>query len=244
MTVTLSCDHRVVDGALGAELLAAFKAFVEKPVTGVGVTGERCMAGEKPDVLLVGPKKPVMVSGLEPKRHAALSGRRQGPGRVLKSVADKVRAIAIAYTANKIDAAFMQSFPSSRDLELRRRLRPHRRQMGGRARHHRHQHAGSAQRGGRRHRARASALHGARIPAGRALSARRQMAGEALSAHQGDAAQPHRRHGRHGPHRQGDRAPARGLRRAGGLSQPQSAEPASATSTIRSSSTWRATSTR
>ena len=32
-TVTLSCDHRVVDGALGAELLAAFKGFVEKPVT-------------------------------------------------------------------------------------------------------------------------------------------------------------------------------------------------------------------
>jgi pyruvate dehydrogenase E2 component (dihydrolipoamide acetyltransferase) len=33
MTVTLSCDHRVVDGALGAELLAAFKGFVEQPVT-------------------------------------------------------------------------------------------------------------------------------------------------------------------------------------------------------------------
>ena len=33
MTVTLSCDHRVVDGVLGAELSAAFKAFVEKPVT-------------------------------------------------------------------------------------------------------------------------------------------------------------------------------------------------------------------
>jgi pyruvate dehydrogenase E2 component (dihydrolipoamide acetyltransferase) len=33
MTVTLSCDHRVVDGALGAELLAAFKKFVESPVT-------------------------------------------------------------------------------------------------------------------------------------------------------------------------------------------------------------------
>ncbi len=32
MTVTLSCDHRVVDGALGAELLAAFKALVENPV--------------------------------------------------------------------------------------------------------------------------------------------------------------------------------------------------------------------
>jgi pyruvate dehydrogenase E2 component (dihydrolipoamide acetyltransferase) len=33
MTVTLSCDHRVVDGALGAELLAAFRTLVEQPVT-------------------------------------------------------------------------------------------------------------------------------------------------------------------------------------------------------------------
>jgi len=32
MTVTLSCDHRAVDGALGAELLAAFKVLVETPV--------------------------------------------------------------------------------------------------------------------------------------------------------------------------------------------------------------------
>ncbi|MBC8048862.1 MAG: pyruvate dehydrogenase complex dihydrolipoamide acetyltransferase [Chitinophagales bacterium] len=33
MSVTLSCDHRVVDGALGAQLLAAFKGFIEEPVT-------------------------------------------------------------------------------------------------------------------------------------------------------------------------------------------------------------------
>jgi pyruvate dehydrogenase E2 component (dihydrolipoamide acetyltransferase) len=33
LTATLSCDHRVVDGALGAELLAAIKAFIETPVT-------------------------------------------------------------------------------------------------------------------------------------------------------------------------------------------------------------------
>ncbi len=32
LTVTLSCDHRVVDGALGAELLAAIKALIETPV--------------------------------------------------------------------------------------------------------------------------------------------------------------------------------------------------------------------
>jgi pyruvate dehydrogenase E2 component (dihydrolipoamide acetyltransferase) len=33
LTATLSCDHRVVDGALGAELLTAFRGYVEKPVT-------------------------------------------------------------------------------------------------------------------------------------------------------------------------------------------------------------------
>ena len=32
MTVTLSADHRAVDGALGAELLTAFKGYIEKPV--------------------------------------------------------------------------------------------------------------------------------------------------------------------------------------------------------------------
>ncbi|MEZ5774376.1 MAG: pyruvate dehydrogenase complex dihydrolipoamide acetyltransferase [Hyphomicrobiaceae bacterium] len=32
MSCTLSCDHRVVDGALGANLLAAFKAYIEDPV--------------------------------------------------------------------------------------------------------------------------------------------------------------------------------------------------------------------
>ncbi|MED5313992.1 MAG: pyruvate dehydrogenase complex dihydrolipoamide acetyltransferase [Pseudomonadota bacterium] len=33
MTVTLSADHRVVDGAVGAEWLQAFKGYVEAPVT-------------------------------------------------------------------------------------------------------------------------------------------------------------------------------------------------------------------
>jgi pyruvate dehydrogenase E2 component (dihydrolipoamide acetyltransferase) len=32
MTVTCACDHRAVDGALGAELLAAFKELIETPV--------------------------------------------------------------------------------------------------------------------------------------------------------------------------------------------------------------------
>ena len=33
MSCTLSCDHRVVDGALGAQLLGVFKNFIEDPMT-------------------------------------------------------------------------------------------------------------------------------------------------------------------------------------------------------------------
>lgn len=33
MTVTLTCDHRVVDGALGAEWLQHFKRYIEQPIT-------------------------------------------------------------------------------------------------------------------------------------------------------------------------------------------------------------------
>jgi pyruvate dehydrogenase E2 component (dihydrolipoamide acetyltransferase) len=32
MSVTMSCDHRAVDGALGAELIGAFKSLIENPV--------------------------------------------------------------------------------------------------------------------------------------------------------------------------------------------------------------------
>jgi pyruvate dehydrogenase E2 component (dihydrolipoamide acetyltransferase) len=32
MNVTISCDHRVVDGALGAKLLGAFKQLIEHPI--------------------------------------------------------------------------------------------------------------------------------------------------------------------------------------------------------------------
>lgn len=32
MTVTLSSDHRVIDGSVGAQWLQAFKKYVENPV--------------------------------------------------------------------------------------------------------------------------------------------------------------------------------------------------------------------
>jgi lactate dehydrogenase-like 2-hydroxyacid dehydrogenase len=69
------------------------------------------MAGEKPDVLLIGAKKPVLVKGLEPKVTLHYLADAKDQDAFLKSIADKVRAIAIAYTANKLDAAFMQKLP-------------------------------------------------------------------------------------------------------------------------------------
>ena len=69
------------------------------------------MAGEKPDVLLIGAKKPVLVKGLESKVTLHYLADAKDQDAFIKSIADKVRAIAIAYTANKLDAAFMQKLP-------------------------------------------------------------------------------------------------------------------------------------
>lgn len=69
------------------------------------------MAGDKPDVLLVGARKPVMMKGFEGKvtLHDWLSLKDKAA--FLKEHGAKIRAIAIAYTANKVDGAFMQQFP-------------------------------------------------------------------------------------------------------------------------------------
>ena len=69
------------------------------------------MTGEKPNVLLIGAKKPVMVKGLDPKVTLHYLADAKDQDAFLKSIADKVRAIAIAYTANKLDAVFMQKLP-------------------------------------------------------------------------------------------------------------------------------------
>jgi lactate dehydrogenase-like 2-hydroxyacid dehydrogenase len=69
------------------------------------------MAGEKPDILLIGNKKPVIVNGLESK--VTLHKLIDAPDKeaFLRSLSDKVRAIAVCYTNERIDAAFMQRFP-------------------------------------------------------------------------------------------------------------------------------------
>ncbi|MGA8968467.1 MAG: 2-hydroxyacid dehydrogenase [Pseudolabrys sp.] len=69
------------------------------------------MAGEKPDVLLVGAKKPVFMKGFEGKvtLHHWLDAKDKAA--FVKEVGNKIKAIAIAYTANKVDGNFLQQFP-------------------------------------------------------------------------------------------------------------------------------------
>lgn len=69
------------------------------------------MATEKADIALIGASKPVIVAGLEP--HVALHKVFEAKDReaFLAEIAPKVRGLAIAYTANKVDGAFMSRFP-------------------------------------------------------------------------------------------------------------------------------------
>ena len=67
------------------------------------------MAGEKPDVLLVGQKKPVMIAGLGPKVNLHCLADAKDQDAFIKSVAGNIRAIAIAYTANKLDAVVISN---------------------------------------------------------------------------------------------------------------------------------------
>jgi hypothetical protein len=70
------------------------------------------MAGEMPDVLLVGARKPVMIKGFEGKvtLHHWLDLKDKDA--FVKDVGKKIKAIAIAYTANKVDEKFLRQFPN------------------------------------------------------------------------------------------------------------------------------------
>jgi lactate dehydrogenase-like 2-hydroxyacid dehydrogenase len=73
------------------------------------------MAGNGPDVLLMGQKKPVMVQGLSPRVRLHYLADAKDPAGFIKEIGGKIGAIAIAMTHNRLDAAFMQQFPK---LEL------------------------------------------------------------------------------------------------------------------------------
>jgi hypothetical protein len=69
------------------------------------------MAGAMPDVLLVGNKKPVFLKGFEGRvtLHHWLDLKDKDA--FVREHGGKIRAIAIAYTANKVDGAFLSQFP-------------------------------------------------------------------------------------------------------------------------------------
>jgi lactate dehydrogenase-like 2-hydroxyacid dehydrogenase len=69
------------------------------------------MADNKPDILLVGPSKPLMAKGLEPvfTVHKLIEAKDREA--FLSGLADRVRAFAVTYSNQKINADFMQRFP-------------------------------------------------------------------------------------------------------------------------------------
>jgi len=69
------------------------------------------MAGEKRDVLLVGKEKSVIMEGLASKvnLHKLIDAKDRDA--FIKSIADKIGAIAVTYTNEPISADFMQRFP-------------------------------------------------------------------------------------------------------------------------------------
>jgi lactate dehydrogenase-like 2-hydroxyacid dehydrogenase len=73
------------------------------------------MAGDKPDVLLIGSKKPVIVGGLQNAVALHILEDAADKDAFVNSVAGKVRAIAVSLTAHKVGADLMQRLPK---LEL------------------------------------------------------------------------------------------------------------------------------
>jgi lactate dehydrogenase-like 2-hydroxyacid dehydrogenase len=69
------------------------------------------MAGAKRDVLLVGKEKSVIMEGLASKVSLHKLTDAKDKDAFIKSIADKIGAIAVTYTNEPINAEFMQRFP-------------------------------------------------------------------------------------------------------------------------------------
>jgi lactate dehydrogenase-like 2-hydroxyacid dehydrogenase len=69
------------------------------------------MTDDKPDLLLVGPSKPLLAKGLEPTFTVHRLIEAEDREALLNRIAGQVRAMAVTYTNQRIDAAFMQRFP-------------------------------------------------------------------------------------------------------------------------------------
>src|SRR3984893_4784667 len=69
------------------------------------------MADNKPDILLIGPSKPLLAKGLESAFTVHRLIEAKDREAFLAGLADSVRAFAVTYSNQKINAEFMQRFP-------------------------------------------------------------------------------------------------------------------------------------
>jgi lactate dehydrogenase-like 2-hydroxyacid dehydrogenase len=69
------------------------------------------MAADKADIMLIGASKPVIVNGLSPHTNLHKLFEAKDRDAFLSEIAPTVRGLAVAYTANKVDGAFMSRFP-------------------------------------------------------------------------------------------------------------------------------------
>ena len=69
------------------------------------------MPSDKPDILLVGNAKPVIVNGLAGAVTLHRLIEAKDPDAFIAGLADRIRGIAISYTANKVDGAFLSRCP-------------------------------------------------------------------------------------------------------------------------------------
>ena len=69
------------------------------------------MASEKPDILLMGAHKPVIVNGLAPLFNLHRLAEAKDRDAFIAGVADRVRGIAVTFTNQKVDGALMSRLP-------------------------------------------------------------------------------------------------------------------------------------
>jgi lactate dehydrogenase-like 2-hydroxyacid dehydrogenase len=73
------------------------------------------MASNKPDILLIGPPKPVFIKGLESAFTVHRLVEAEDRDTFISAIADRVRAFAVSYSNQKVNAELMARFPK---LEL------------------------------------------------------------------------------------------------------------------------------
>src|ERR1700757_2557151 len=69
------------------------------------------MASDKPDILLMGPPKPVIVNGLAPLFNVHRLAEAKDRDALIGGLADPLRYLAVSYTNQKVDAALMARLP-------------------------------------------------------------------------------------------------------------------------------------